>query len=38
MAELILDGKAHSVDISPLSIERFASGHLFDEKLTTHSH
>ena len=38
MAELILDGEAHSVDISPLSIERFASGHLFDEKLTTHSH
>jgi sarcosine oxidase subunit beta len=38
MTELILDGEARSIDISPLSIERFATGKTFDEKLTTHSH
>jgi len=28
IAELIVDGRAHTIDISPLSVERFASGEL----------
>jgi sarcosine oxidase subunit beta len=34
IAELIVDGKAESIDISPLSIERFKKGELILEPLT----
>ena len=33
MAELILDGEARSVDIAPLSVERFARGEWLSEAL-----
>ncbi|MFQ5912462.1 MAG: NAD(P)/FAD-dependent oxidoreductase [Nitrospinota bacterium] len=38
MAEFILDGEARTIDVSSLSIERFAAGETFEERLTTHSH
>jgi hypothetical protein len=34
MAELIADGRASTVDIAPLSIERFARGETVVEPLT----
>jgi sarcosine oxidase subunit beta len=34
IAQLIVDGKAESIDISPLSIERFKKGELISEPLT----
>ncbi|MDA1001172.1 MAG: FAD-dependent oxidoreductase [bacterium] len=36
MAELILDGAAKILDISPLSLDRFARGDMIPEKLTAH--
>jgi hypothetical protein len=33
MAELLLHGKSTSVDIAPLSIERFAKGELIHETM-----
>jgi hypothetical protein len=32
ITEEILDGKAHTVDITPLSISRFSTGHTEEEK------
>jgi sarcosine oxidase, subunit beta len=32
VAELIVDGKAHTIDLSPLSVERFAAGELPPEQ------
>jgi sarcosine oxidase, subunit beta len=37
MAELILDGRTTGIDITPLSIERFRTGHLLHEPLTAHA-
>jgi len=34
IAELILDGKANTIDISSLSIERFGKGDLILEPMT----
>jgi len=34
IAELIVDGKATTIDISPLSIERFSRGELMEEPMT----
>jgi len=34
IAELIVDGKATTIDISPLSIERFSRGELIQESMT----
>ena len=35
MAELVADGRAHSVDIAPLNIERFKRGHTPVEVMTS---
>jgi sarcosine oxidase subunit beta len=32
MSEFILDGKAHTIDVSDLGIERFSTGRLNPEK------
>jgi sarcosine oxidase subunit beta len=37
MAELLLDGRTTGIDITPLSIGRFASGELLHEPLTAHA-
>jgi hypothetical protein len=34
IAELITEGKAETIDITPLSIERFAKGQLIPEPMT----
>jgi hypothetical protein len=34
MAELIVEGRAKTVDIAPLSLERFARGEMVVEPLT----
>jgi len=34
IAELIVDGKATTIDISTLSIERFSRGELMEEPMT----
>ncbi|MCI0370116.1 MAG: FAD-binding oxidoreductase [candidate division NC10 bacterium] len=36
MAEVILTGRARSIDIAPLTIERFARGTLLEEPVTAH--
>ncbi|MGH7409076.1 MAG: NAD(P)/FAD-dependent oxidoreductase, partial [Candidatus Methylomirabilales bacterium] len=36
MAEVILTGRARTIDISPLTIERFARGALLEEPMTAH--
>ncbi|MGH7395526.1 MAG: NAD(P)/FAD-dependent oxidoreductase, partial [Candidatus Methylomirabilales bacterium] len=36
MAEVILTGQARSIDIAPLTIERFARGALLEEPVTAH--
>ncbi len=37
LADLILDGRVEGIDVSPLSISRFASGALLSEPLTAHA-
>ena len=37
MAELLLDGRTTGIDISPLSVTRFATGALLREPLTAHA-
>jgi len=37
VSELILDGGVSGLDIAPLSIERFRTGHLLSEPLTAHA-
>jgi sarcosine oxidase subunit beta len=37
LADLIIDGKADGIDISPLSITRFETGQLLREPLTAHA-
>jgi len=36
MAEVILTGQARTLDIAPLTIERFARGALLEEPMTAH--
>ena len=37
MAELLLDGRTTGIDITPLGLERFATGALLREPLTAHA-
>jgi sarcosine oxidase subunit beta len=37
MAELILDGRTTGIDITPVSVRRFATGALLREPLTAHA-
>jgi hypothetical protein len=32
MAEIVLDGKAVTVDVTPLSLTRFREGHIVEER------
>jgi hypothetical protein len=33
MAEEVLDGRAHTIDIDPLRIERYATGSIFERNI-----